>query len=337
MKRGWIVISAVLIGFGSCVYLVGKADKLIFSHKIHSSEACLTCHESIQTSEIAEGAHFPAESVCAGCHDEAFMKKCENCHTNPKRAAKLRGKETALIFSHKAHLPIVENDCVKCHDKIPEANSADESTIPVEEKCMECHLDKREALQCAYCHRRLSTKDLSKVVSFSHKGAWDTHREFARKGIDINTCAQCHEESFCSDCHSKREVLLPGIKMPELVERDFIHRGNYIKRHALEQQVDQTLCYSCHGLSFCNNCHTKKNVSPSSRVGIRPASHTPDWISLHGDEARRNISACASCHSGRDNTCIGCHKPGGVGPSPHPKGWKTNLSRDEEVCRRCHQ
>jgi len=342
MKRKGIIliVSALIVGSISCAYIIGAGDKVLFSHKTHASVDCLTCHEGVQGSEEAVGRHYPDMPKCAGCHDKEFMEKCENCHTNSKKAVKLRRTQTDVIFSHKSHIPRVSDEgCLKCHKNIVKATTVDQSILAEMESCTPCHSARWHELQCSSCHRRLGTRKLIEVVEFSHKGTWDIScKEFARRGVDMNLCSQCHEELFCANCHSKREELPPAIKYPEMVERDFIHRGDYIQRHALELEVDQTLCYSCHGVSFCNNCHAKRNLSPASgRAPIKPVSHTGDWAINHGDDARRNLTACASCHRNNEEKCVGCHKPGGVGPTPHPKDWDSTLSKDKDrVCKNCH-
>lgn len=334
-RKKIIIISGIILGVVSCTYLVGKKDELKFSHKTHADVDCLICHEAVKQSEEPVGTHYPTEAVCASCHAEDFMKTCENCHTNPQTAKKLVRTQTDVIFSHKAHLERVKQNCLACHDKIPKATNIEESTLAEKESCTACHSAKWHELQCSYCHRRLGTKKLIEVIEFSHKGTWDIScKEFARRKIDMDVCAQCHEESFCANCHSKREVLPPAIKFPESVERDFIHRGDYIERHALELEVDQTLCSSCHGISFCNDCHIKRNIAPSAgRTPINP--HPAGWATDHRENARRDITSCASCHN--EGKCVGCHKVGGIGGNPHPRGWKTTQSKEKDaVCKNCH-
>jgi len=333
MKVKRILIVVALISGGiSCAYLLERGDTLKFSHKIHTKAVeCKTCHERIVISEEAGGRSYPSKDFCASCHEEEFMKKCENCHTNPKKASKVSKTPTDIIFSHKAHLPRVNEDCYSCHKDILEATTSAASTIPGMDACRSCHEKEiSKHLTCNYCHRRLSTKRLSQVVDFSHRGNWqDMHKEFSRREIDMKVCAQCHEESLCADCHSKREKLLPQVKFPELAEREFIHRGDFVKWHAFEQEVEQSLCKKCHGVSFCKNCHER------TFRGAATAHHPAGWITSHGIDARRNMVKCASCHT--EDDCISCHRVGGIGGSPHPSGWKSKRDIDDAVCRKCHK
>jgi hypothetical protein len=84
-------------------------------------------------------------------------------------------------------------------------------------------------------------------------------------------------------------------------------------------------------------------VSGNAISGRSP--HPPGWVgtntqasSFHGRAARRDILACASCHEqGPATNCIRCHKVGAYGGNPHPNGWRSARSVDEEMCRYCHE
>ena len=68
-----------------------------------------------------------------------------------------------------------------------------------------------------------------------------------------------------------------------------------------------------------------------ARVGPTPADNA------HVREARRDPTACASCHDGAGQSlCVGCHQVGGVGGSPHPPGWSSRVPLSAMPCRLCH-
>jgi hypothetical protein len=75
----------------------------------------------------------------------------------------------------------------------------------------------------------------------------------------------------------------------------------------------------------------------------RRSPHPPGWVgpapgdNAHGREARRDPTACASCHDGAgQRLCVGCHQVGGVGGNPHPPGWSSRVSLSAMPCRLCH-
>jgi len=314
----------------SCIYLFTKSDALIFSHKLHMGEGadCTTCHEGITESVYLTGRHLPSEESCGNCHEEEFMKACAKCHTNPEKPQKVRQELAELNFSHKAHLT-VNKDCTVCHTRTAKSTSVREIASPGHQECAPCHQKTYSELDCSACHESLKT-----VINFAHQGNWvGEHQETA--STKMTTCTQCHDQSFCADCHSGQEELRPSIKYPEAVERDFIHRGDYLTRHSIEARIDQTLCLKCHGISSCNECHEKE--------AKRPADHAlASWASpvnpVHGQKARVNLIQCVSCHEqGAETDCIFCHRVGGIGGSPHPPGWKSKLSKtSDSVCLLCH-
>ena len=319
-------IAAVLFCI-SCIYLFTKSDALIFSHKLHMEEGadCTTCHEGITESNYLTGRHLPSEESCGNCHEEEFMKACAKCHTNPEKPQKVRQELAELNFSHKAHLAI-NKDCKICHARTAKSTSVREIASPGHQECTPCHQKTYSELDCSVCHESLKT-----VISFAHEGNWvGEHQETASR--KMTTCTQCHDQSFCADCHNRQEELRPSIKYPEAVERDFIHRGDYLTRHAIEARIDQTLCLKCHGISSCNECHEKEARKPEGLHG-----------DSHGEIARANLIQCASCHEqGAETKCISCHRKGGPassrGAMVHPPGWKSKLEKTTAgVCLLCHQ
>jgi hypothetical protein len=310
----------------SCIYLLSKSDALIFSHSLHMEEGadCTTCHEGITESVYLTGRHLPSKQTCTDCHEEEFMNACANCHTNPEKPQRVKQELAEIKFSHKVHLA-ANADCNLCHARTAKSASAREIVSPGHQECTPCHQKTYSELDCSACHESLKA-----VINFSHEGNWlGEHQETAARKMTV--CTQCHDQSYCADCHNRQEELKPSIKYPEAVERGFIHRGDYLTRHALEAGVDQTLCLKCHGISSCNECH-EKNAG-------RPAALHID----HGASARANLIQCASCHEqGEATKCIECHSVGGsasmMGAKVHPPGWKSKLSRTaDRVCLMCHK
>jgi RecJ-like exonuclease len=143
---------------------------------------------------------------------------------------------------------------------------------------------------------------------------------------------------MCAQCHTATtRPIPPSVQFPEKVTADFIHRGDWISRHAIEQQVDPASCTKCHGRNYCQSCHAFQNVAPGGGSPRDP--HPSGWLNVHGLQARANIVACAACHDqGTASICVGCHRVGGVGGNPHPPGWKGTASQaaSQANCRACH-
>ena len=149
-------------------------------------------------------------------------------------------------------------------------------------------------------------------------------------------CAQCHQESDCTDCHDGR------------VRPQRIHPGDYLTIHPAQARRDQPRCTSCHQTTrFCGECHARLGLSTISAPVVRASSrfHPPAamWVrgpTQHGIEARRAMNTCASCHAEQD--CVACHGALGIGAgvSPHPPGFDMScgraLEQNDRACRTCH-
>jgi hypothetical protein len=143
------------------------------------------------------------------------------------------------------------------------------------------------------------------------------HRLLAQKGG--NNCVDCHQQSFCQDCHKGGNIdsnlrMIPssrGEYMPQT------HRSDFISVHAIKAGDDRQSCYRCHESSFCTDCHTKianpgsmsiKNHSATGntqRYFLTRSSPATD-IAAHAADARRNLQSCEGCHPDAI-VCSQCH------------------------------
>lgn len=194
---------------------------------------------------------------------------------------------------------------------------------------------KVELADCRDCHS--SAGVLPNHGSFFVK----EHRLLAQKAG--NNCADCHQQSFCLDCH-KGGGIEPDLRKSLSSKGEYMprsHRSDFISIHSIKAQDNQQNCYRCHEAKFCSDCHTKVRNKGSMRIkSHRPAgtSQLFNWNSDHAAEARRNLQSCESCHPDAD-VCVSCHSSGGV--NPHPRNWRSikNKYKDESkgrTCRKCH-
>lgn len=339
MKKIWLI--GVLLILAGCSYLLiaKKSDSIIFSHKAHMDRGvdCLACHQNIEGSTDVRESHLPTMDTCSMCHGEDVGSKCAKCHTVPDEPAKVKRPETGLHFSHKNHLGRVNGDCKACHARIAKSTRTSSLKLPTMDDCISCHRKDYGSLKCLTCHEDMTKYELKPITQFGHHVDFlKNHQEYAQ--ADVSLCAQCHQQSFCADCHSKLETLKPNIKYPERLDRSFIHRGDWITIHRFEASADSSMCLKCHDSKNCADCHKKNGISMSSPGAADP--HPADWLTKHGGAARRDAALCASCHDQGANTiCIGCHKAGGpIQKNIHPPGWKSTLDKNKDpLCRNCHQ
>jgi hypothetical protein len=328
-----------------------QGDEISFSHAKHVEQgaACTTCHKGVEGTDTLAGRHGPTMKDCAECHSEATDKaKCGLCHrdaTRAKAGQSWRPPTEKLRFSHRTHAKRAK-DCLGCHAGAAIATTLPAITPPkMRGDCFGCHnhlKDYRE-LRCNGCHQTLSRYPIASVSSFNHEGNFlRQHGRWARAQSDV--CASCHNQSYCAECHSERSTVLPGVKQAERVDRQFIHRGDWLGRHPIESRAAPSSCARCHGTKSCDRCHQAQGISAAAS-GTGRSPHPPDWLNPgspnnHGGEARRHIAQCAGCHDrGAMSNCVRCHRSaskGGLGLRPHPPGWNRGGKSSNPMCLICH-
>jgi hypothetical protein len=335
---------------------------LIFSHAKHLERGalCATCHPAATTSRSSIDNLIPTEAACRACHpiDRAMPAKvatpvaaCAGCHAAwaPDRPIeRVYLTPSPLKFDHAAH---VATPCATCHGDLRAVDLATTRQLPTMTSCLSCHARGGEERHCADCHLAklgglIETRFEFGQLAPSHDGLGDDHgpgfaRDHKQQARAVgSTCTACHDRSECVECHQ-------GVVKPI----DF-HPGNYVLIHASEARRGRPDCSACHrSESFCVACHEREGVGTRSDTQFASPGqpfHPAGWATKgvgpnrHAQEARRNVTACSSCH--REEDCITCHsaEAGGVRASPHPTGWRGSarcraLDRgNRRMCLRCH-
>lgn len=317
-----------------------------FDHRAHLAEkpcgapgqmACLTC-ASCHVANEASAFSSPQVSHCSGCHVDAEQK----LHRARRSAVASVPAGKHVIFSHQHHLAMsdLKGQCVKCHAGAVGFQSGP-PLFPPMKTCLGCHEHEQEFArgECASCHTLGDLRTLRPVSFMTHDAAWmRRHGDEARNNGAM--CAQCHAQTQCDSCHDATRRLGPAMVAPEKIERNFVHRFDFVSRHALEAQSQPGSCFTCHVRTECDSCHASRGVSAGVRGALNP--HPPGWASgmvsnAHGAAARRDIASCASCHDqGAASNCVNCHRVGGMGGTPHPPGWRSAQSPRSPACAACH-
>jgi hypothetical protein len=360
-----LIVVTLLTGLAACLHIFRQPpEHYNFSHKLHAVDneiPCLDCHSGVEQSPNARTRDLPTMKVCQQCHEmEIAGKKCGVCHIDAEHleeairkgtVPKLVRYEHPLNFSHQDHVPRVEENCLRCHERVLKATRIADAKMPTMAPCMTCHQEDYDRLHCGKCHSDLSDPRYGPELGrFAHRGDWLRNHQLQSEEQDPTACAQCHMENFCADCHSGVDnQVKQAIKWPRRTDRHFIHRGDYVSRHPIDAQRDVQQCLGCHRINTCTDCH--------ARSGVRWVQGGPDpWggnhplVSVTGGfhdtspaaiaTIRRNIVECAGCHEGSRPVCINCHADagaGGLGINPHPPGFDSTFNRtNERVCRKCH-
>lgn len=359
--------AAAMVALCSCSRLRAPSDRgsLIFPHALHTEQAaCDDCHGGVkQDRGDPAGKFIPGKAKCGECHEDELKSKCQMCHRGAKEGIRFARVSRKLSFSHAAHSGRVKQ-CETCHTKSARrarqgaslgvrGERANQTLVPKHDTCNTsgCHSRTYASLRCSKCHEDLQRYREKGIAQIEHgPGFVRGHGTLARQSAEA--CAQCHDQTYCAECHAGGTApARASILFPEQVQRGFIHRGDYLSRHAVEAASSPQTCRKCHGQRHCRSCHALNGLAeavqdklPGGRTRGRhhPAGWmTPASASFHGQRARQDIGRCASCHDqGSKSNCVGCHRVGGLGGNPHPPGWswrdKSSQCRNSSMCATCH-
>ena len=348
---GAVVVAS--LGLAMCSVFLQR-DEIKFSHHMHivvEELECSDCHKKMDDAEDLSASHIPDEKRCFKCHSD-MKEDCAFCHLDPDKPTTFQTRITrGLVFDHGKHIERVqeadveeedEEGCRRCHQGALAAPTPSDSRGPkMFDECMSCHRQDYRKIDCMKCHADFYAEKLMPATAFDHQGDFITrHGDLARG--DMTVCSHCHQESSCAQCHSKMAPAAITVLRSDEPGRWRMHEGDWMARHAIEARTGSSQCMTCHTPDRCSSCHEDSAVAAAGGFGLGP--HPSSWLiagssAFHGDAARRNIATCATCHDrGPDTNCIGCHRPGGTGGSPHPPGWSTRIDRDEgQACVWCHQ
>jgi hypothetical protein len=266
----------------------------------------------------------------------------------PPKATAARQPE--IIFSHAKHQE-QEVPCETCHAGTAASTALDRRHSPKMAVCGECH-DVEEQSGCKKCHRNpeepgeLPRAPSTKHLVFSHaahvKRAKDCLACHAGAVVarDLAEVPRPRMRADCFDCHNHmgdyRALRCKGCheslsRYPIRFVSQFNHEGNFLGEHGRQARGNSDLCATCHGQSFCADCHAgqRATVLPSVKraeeVG-RQFIHRGDWLGQHALRSRAEPGQCIRCHSPK--SCDSCHRARGVsvtsgstGRSPHPADW----------------
>ena len=346
----------------------GDAGRLKFSHQLHVKEngiACVDCHPAAKTSAQSSDNLHPTHDNCSPCHSDQVSNTCGYCHLNPDSIEPAPPRIREINFSHAKHVAMDSVQCVTCHQNIDEVTTAGPHNMPTMGTCTTCHNDRSAVAACEACHTNFATLIPQDHLAGNFR---QDHRKLTRLGALDVSCATCHTQNFCADCHGAAALLqigkggLMAEPSPRILLKDSpktttlqaVHPIDYKFTHGIDAKAKSSDCYSCHSeQTFCSPCHATGNSIDGS---FKPSWHNAPGFTtigvgsgggLHAQMAKRDIESCASCHDaqGADPVCLTCHMdPDGIrgtDPKTHPAGfmkneegpWHTNAGA---VCYTCH-
>jgi hypothetical protein len=334
-----------LVLLAACAGLLGirQPPERAFEHHAHVVKgiACVRCHTRVADSDPSAPLDLPGKASCIGCHSKPHdTRECGACHGRQEdRRGAAQAKEH-LRFAHRNHKGTEAGRCTRCHEAVLHG---DGPLRPPMATCLGCHEHREQwaARACLPCHARMEAEGTRPASHVVH-GADFIKRHGVEAASSRDLCTSCHAESSCAACHGANVPALPSTWHFDDPRRPDMHAAGFFARHSIEARLDPATCTSCHrDQNECRNCHRDRGlleVSPQ-----RGSPHPADWVGTrgaenrHGVEARNNPVSCASCHGGAGEAlCVGCHRVGGPGGSPHPSGFSSHKPMSELPCRMCH-
>ena len=314
-------------------------------------------HERVDFAAAHRAASPVASASCAVCH---ARESCARCHVNansePTIAALSRDPRVArLVAGRPPAYPVPADHRSDAfdreHGELARVNLNRCAACHARPSCTACHIGSGASallarmpaverdgapgviLRLQPTRPRLSTISLPLVREDTGAGRpravrvhdapfRSEHRVAASTGS--LSCAGCHEQRFCSDCHAGGG------------SRRF-HVANFVQGHASDSYSRENQCSSCHNPElFCRSCHRESGLASKGRLDAAFHTAQPQWLLQHGRAARQGLQSCATCHAQRD--CLTCHSTLGWGVNPHGAGFRAGRLADRNAtqCLMCH-
>jgi Cytochrome c7 and related cytochrome c len=294
---------------------------LRFDHALHArlGARCEGCHTEASSSRVAADNLIPGEAACRSCHAVDRTQptraapagkgaaRCDACHVGggdgddgaggagggwmpaagQAEPPRVRLATPNLKFNHQQHAARGIG-CEVCHAGVATRGAATRADLPLMAVCLSCHTGKVD--------RRGKDGD-GPPQATSRCGACHLTEADGRLKVALASAATA-------------ATGLPGATGPLVPSgslRGLDAHGPTFRRDHAQAGREESYCLGCHRRSECMDCH--------GGVVRPPDIHPSDYVSLHGNDARRNTPDCGSCH--RNQTfCVGCHQRTGVAPDP---------------------
>jgi predicted CXXCH cytochrome family protein len=310
------------------------------------------CHQDVLDTKVLHG---PVTDDCAKCHVEGNKeehtfylitnqeKLCAKCHLIPEK--------------QHGHVPVMDNECMSCHDPHGSDHAAVLVADPKGDLCAQCHdaaaLDGEYVHgpvvvgACVVCHEAHTSDEPALLRQPEREVCLDCHGEVDRGGEEgwhthgalEQGCTGCHDPhasdhqyqlrstapELCLSCHEES-------LHDSLTNSKFVHG-------ALTQEHGCTGCHEAHGSRLPN---------------LRKASEIGECLSCHDREMKtaaggtlvnmKALLAENSNHHGpiREGLCTTCHEPHAADRfrllvEDYPQEFYAPFSIDSfTLCFKCH-
>jgi hypothetical protein len=268
---------------------------------------------------------------CAVCHTR---ERCTSCHVNaediPEIAAVPAAPAGWTLPAYAAHYPVPATHLTRAWiEQHGDAASRQQcAACHTQQDCTACHVEPGPEVVATLPSRadvRAPGAVTLRQVPNSHASRWFDRDHAALAASQPGSCAACHSQKFCTDCHEK-----PA--------RPSYHPMNFAQQHSSQAYSRRMECSTCHEVrTFCRACHIQQGMGAQGR--LNPGFHDaePLWLLRHARAARQGLESCTSCHVQRD--CMQCHTEiGAFQISPHGPNFDARRAqqRNPVICFACH-
>lgn len=237
---------------------------------------------------------------CATCHTRT---SCEACHTGEGAQDVLR----RLPDAREATAPGVQLKAATPTAAVPTTGFLLNAATPLQAPTLQVPPD-----------------TTPRRVRVHQSGFLKAHGMVAASGE--LSCAGCHSQRFCADCHAG-----------ERVTRRY-HPANFLATHAPQAYGREVDCTTCHSTeAFCRSCHRQAGIAAKTNARSTVFHNAqPLWLLQHGRAARQDLPSCTTCH--QQTYCMQCHSDLGARINPHGPGFNATAmsSRNPQLCLMCH-
>jgi len=348
----------------------------------HREVTCEECHIMPGTTNMLKSKLYALRQIYL--HQKGGVKpsviqghvpdaNCKHCHPTTSNLVVYH----SLKITHRKHWERGIS-CTFCHERLvhgprveplkPEEELTRERTPavghpisfiypPTMATCFKCHDGKQAPNNCSLCHVTLGER---RPAAFTTEWVEAHKQNINQEG---RTCARCHQQDFCSNCHiaanphpsdwinihheefkkhpsscpvchrgpneKAEDASMAFCASCHTVRRE--HKGlDWLKRHAEAFRQEPEKCTACHTQAWCADCHKISRA------------HPPDWLRTHPAKAKEKPDSCRTCH--QENFCIACHRGKGPGSTPAShedrQAWlanhRTAVEEGAEACSLCH-
>lgn len=269
-------------------------------------DRCATCH---------------TQNLCTSCHVDTGRDEIQDMPMAPE------GMEVPTVSAFYPVPPSHEDGVWESQHGVG-ASVGRCATCHTSNDCAACHVEPLPSSAAAFPDRDQVVAPGVGVMAHapnSHESLFfiDAHTTLA--STDGGSCAVCHQESFCVECHDGPST-------------GGYHPPGFVARHSADAFGRENECATCHNTEvFCRGCHSEMGLTSFGRLGAGYHADESLWLLRHGQGARQNLESCVSCHKQSD--CTQCHGVlGSFKVSPHSSDFDAERAweRSPRTCLACH-